>query len=148
MIWWTLDVLMMLPPPPRLDEMRERVPRAEHGAGQIDVENAAIGLDVERLARRLPLETGIVDETIEARPTREHRLEHLCDIGLDADIGVNDEMVPSLMPPLGRRRLHAASVSSAAAGGPTKLIATLAPSWAKRTAIARPMPWEAPVTSA
>ena len=128
--------------------MRKRVPRAEHGAGQVDVENPAISLDVERLARRLPLETGIVDQTIEARPAREHRLEHLRDIGLDADIGVNDEMVPSLMPRSVEAACTRASVSSAAAGGPTKLIATLAPSWAKRTAIARPMPWEAPVTSA
>ena len=89
------------------DEVRKRLLRTEHGARQIYVEDSTIGFDIERLARRLPLEAGIVDKAIKPRPARQDRLKHLRYFGLDTDIGLNREMVPMAVPPLGRRSLHA-----------------------------------------
>jgi hypothetical protein len=65
-----------------------------------------IGFDIERLARRPPLEAGIVDKAIKPRPACQDGRKHLSNLALDTDIGVNHEMVPVAIPPLGRRRLH------------------------------------------
>ena len=90
-----------------LDKVRDRLLRTKDGAGQVHVEDPAIGFDIERLARRLLLNAGIVDQTVEARPACQHRFEHVCDLRLDADIGANDAMVAAAMPPLRRGRLDA-----------------------------------------
>src|SRR5579883_1653267 len=92
---------------PAADKMRQRLLRAEHSAGQIHLEDAAVGFDIERFARRLLLEAGIVDQTIQARPARKHGFKHRCNRGLTADIGVNDEMVLLAMAVLGRGAAHA-----------------------------------------
>ncbi len=90
-----------------LDKVRDRLLRTKDGAGQVHVEDPAIGFDIERVARRLLLKAGIVHQTVEARPACQHRFEHLCDLRLDADIGANDAMVAAVMPPLRRGRLNA-----------------------------------------
>ncbi|MHC2575460.1 hypothetical protein ACVMHR_000199 [Bradyrhizobium diazoefficiens] len=95
---------MMLPPPPRATKCASTFCAQSTASVKIDVDDAAIGFDVERIARRFPLEAGIVDETVEALPARQDGLEHRGDVLLAADVSLDDDMIEPAVATVARCR--------------------------------------------
>ncbi len=94
---------MMLPPPPRATKWAQRLLRTHHGAIEIDIDDAAIGFDVERLTRRFPLETGIVDETSRGASSAKRMVSNIAAMSCPvADIGLDHEMVEPAMAAVAR----------------------------------------------
>ena len=136
-------MVTITPGPAGVEEMLDRRLGAEKGAAEIDRHHAVEVLDQHLVRLVHDLDAGIADQHIEAALRLGDAGEERVDRVLVGDVGGRQDVIAL---GVGERQLLDAGFRPVS-GSPMKFTATLACSRAKRSAVARPMPVEAPVIS-